>query len=208
LLWQICAYVDDFAAAARTGHELIPAFDSLLTFLHYRLLPYMAEEERRFRGEHLTPAEHHQQLTDHNQIRDSVEVIEGAETEALSLLATAALVTRIDEHAQREQSWITGYGQRIQGIGDDEAFANWALPLLLTEDIDIEALPSDYADTLVLARLLRMRRGESLRLRARHDLHPLWRQLRARDQGGHAWAYQTAGPRNWVACITRREICP
>lgn len=206
LLWQICAYVEEFTNAAQTGRELIPAFDSLLTFLHYRLLPYLTAEERQLPGKQLTPEECDQQRADHNEIRDGVEAIEAAETEARSLIATATLVTRIDEHTRREQSWITDNGQRLQDVGDDDALAHWAFPLLITDDVDVDTLPAGYGDELVLTRLLRMRCGETLRLRAGHDLRPLWRQLRARNQGEHAWVYETTGPRNWVACITRREI--
>ena len=78
-------------------------------------------------------------------------------------------------------------------------------PLLLTDDIDLDTLPAGFADTLVLTRLQRMRHGETVRLRGRHNLDPLWQQVRTRYPGEHAWAYETTGPENWVACISRRE---
>ncbi len=205
LLWQICAYVDELIDAARTGRGLIRAFETLLKFLHYRLVPYLVAEEQDLAAHGLQPAHRIQQLTEHNEIRETIEAIEAAETESRTLLATAALVTRIDQHARCEQSWIANNDHRASEVVHDDSAAGWVLPLLLTDDIDLDTLPAEAADALVLTRLLRMRCGEMLRLRARHDLHPLWRQLRARNHGDHAWVYETAGPENWVACITRLE---
>ena len=44
----------------RRGERLTPAYDALLTFLHYRLLPYLAEEERELTGGRLR--DHHMTL--------------------------------------------------------------------------------------------------------------------------------------------------
>jgi uncharacterized protein (DUF2249 family) len=206
LLWQICAYVDELVEAARSGRGLIAAFDTLLKFLRYRLLPYLTAEERQLAAAELPPAHRAQQLIDHDEIRESVESIETAQTEALTLLATAALVSRIDEHVRAEQTWLPGHRHSAPDNTGTDRIAGWVLPLLLTNDIDLDTLPAGSADALVLTRLLRMRCGDAVRLRARHDLHPLWRQLRARNHGDHAWVYEAPGPENWVARITRREI--
>ena len=103
---------------------------------------------------------------------------------------------------RREETWVTDpAGSPVTGTDIDE---EWALPLLLPADIDLDALPDTRRDALVLRRLQRMRHGETLRLRAGHDLHDLWRRQHRLDRTSHAWVYEQSGPTAWVARITRR----
>jgi uncharacterized protein (DUF2249 family) len=204
LVWQTCGYVEDFGDAARAGVGQVSAFDLLLRFLHYRLLSYLSAEERQLAAGDLKPAQRVQQIIDHFEIREAVEAIEAAETEAGALLASDALVTALDAHVRGEESWMPEHGGSASDVSAG-ATAGWALPLLLTDDIDLDTLPTGFADELVLTRLQRMRCGEALRLRSHRDLASLWQQVRTRCPGEHTWAYETTGPENWVARITRRE---
>lgn len=201
LLWQTCAYAEDLNDAARTGVRLTPAHDAMLEFLHYRLLPYLTNEERQLAPDQLRD-DHLLRLlaTDHERLRADVENIESSRTRRLLALAAAALVDRLDRHVRREESWLAD----PFGAPQQSDLQDWALPLLFSDVIDLDALPFEHREALVRQRLARLRPGESVRLQAGSDLHPLWRWLHAVDHNAHSWVYEEDGPGRWQARITRR----
>ncbi len=205
LLWQTCAYADELIETADSHRRLAPTYDAMLGFLHHRLLPYLVGEESRLgetalRDAHLA----HTLLADHDRLRDDVENVEASRTRRLLSLAAAALVERLGRHVQREESWVTDATAHEPARPTD--LASWALPLLLDDDIEIDALPAEGRDVLVLERLRRMRPGESVRLHAGHDLHPLWLRHQRGSRGAHAWVYEENGPRRWSVRVTRRHL--
>ena len=194
LLWQTCSYADALVTAATSGGPLGTPYDAMLGFLHYRLLPYLSSEERA-----LLPSER-ALIGDHNRIRGDVEDLDLARTRRTLATTSAALVRRLDEHVQREDAL------GVTGPGGGRPPAAWALPLLLTDEIDLTALPPDSAAPLVLARLRRMRNGETVLLHGDYDLHVVWRRLHAVAPGDHAWSYDRTGPDRWTARVTRRDL--
>ena len=202
LLWQTCAYADDLVAAATFRGPLGTRYDAMLGFLHYRLLPYLSDEERALLADPALDSVQHGLLDEHDRIRGHVEDLGRASTRHALARSTAALVRRLDLHVQREDG-LTGTTER-SGAGAPPAA--WALPLLLGDEIDLAGLPPDSRDTLVLERLRRMRLGETVLLHADRDLHPVWRRLHAVAPGEHSWAYVVAGPDRWTAEVTRRDI--
>jgi uncharacterized protein (DUF2249 family) len=205
LLWQTCAYVENLTDAVQSRQRVAPAYDAMLQFLHYRLLPYLSKEERqlppsKLRDEHLSRL----LLADHERLRDDVDNIEGSRTRRLLTLASDVLVDRLDRHIRREESWIRNPSPGTVTDADADV-DEWALPLLLSDDIDLDALPVDDRDRLVLHRLQQMRGNESVRLHAGYDLHPLWRRLHRCNPHSHVWVYEQEGPDQWTACVARRD---
>jgi uncharacterized protein (DUF2249 family) len=205
LLWQTCAYADDLNDALRTGRRLTLAHDTMLEFLHYRLLPYLTNEERqlapgRFRDDHLLPL----LVTDHERLRADVDNIESSRTRRLLAVAVEALVGRLGRHVRREECWLADpYGDPKHADLQD-----WALPLLFNDVIDVDALPREHRAALVRQRLAWLRPGETVRLCAASDLHPLWQQQHACDRNTRSWAYEKDGPTQWQVRITCRvEDC-
>lgn len=199
LVWQTCAYADDLTEAARSGRGLTKAYDAMLEFLHYRLLPYLSDEERqlppdRLRDDHLLRL----LVTDHERLRADVDNIESSRTRPVLVLATDALVDRLDRHVRREESWIA---PEQLAVPDIDA---WALPLLLDDQIDIDALPQERSADLVRHRLGWLRPGEALYLESRSDLHPLWRRIHAVDGNRYVWVYDEDGPTRWHVKVSRR----
>ena len=199
LLWQTCAYADDLGDAARSGRRLTAAYDAMLEFLHYRLLPYLRDEERnlppaRLRDEHMMRL----LLSDHNRLRADVDNIESSRTRRVLTLATEAFVDRLDRHVRREEAWIRPADTAAPDV------ESWALPLLLDDEIDVDALPKDHRTTLLCRRLMWLRPGETVRLDSRSDLHPVWRAVRVPDHDAYGWVYEEDGPTRWRARITRR----
>jgi uncharacterized protein (DUF2249 family) len=206
LLWQTCAYADDLRDASRTGRRLAPAHDAMLEFLHYRLLPYLTDEERRLsrdrlRDDHLLET----LVADHERLRADVDNVEWSRTRRLVALAAAALDDRLDRHVRREESWLAS---SLDDAGQADV-ADWALPLLVGDLVDLDALPAVHRDALVRRRLAWLHPGESVRIRANHDLHRLWRRLHASQQNAYSWLYEEDGPSSWRVRITRRadQIC-
>lgn len=128
LLWQTCAYAEDLTDAAAAGRRLTPVHDAMLGFLHYRLLPYLATEERHLpvtylRDRHMLDL----LLTDHERLRADVDNIVSSRTRRVLVLATTALVDRLDRHVRREERWI-----KEDAVCEDPAVvADWAVPLVL-----------------------------------------------------------------------------
>ncbi len=202
LLWQTCAYADDLTDAVREGRRLVQAHDAMLEFLHYRLLPYLGEEERQLPPERLRD-EHMRWLliADHDRLRDDVDTLETSRTRQLLTLATQALVHRLDRHVHREQVWVA----EPAGARSGPVVPEWALPLLLTDPIALDALPAEHRDRLVLQRLTWLRPGEVVHLESSRDLHPLWQRQFARDHDGYVWVHDEIGPPRWRAQVSRRQ---
>lgn len=202
LLWQTCAYADDLSDAARSGHPLTGPYDAMLEFLHYRLLPYLTEEERRLPKTRLRDERMRRLLlTDHERLRDDVDNIEGSRTRRLLALTADALVNRLDRHVSREETWVADHGPEPATEEDQQS---WALPLLFADDIDLDSLPAAHRERLALQRLAWMRPSEVVLLQAGEDLHPLQLRQNSYSPDSHVWVYQREGPGLWRARITRR----
>lgn len=201
LLWQTCSYADEFIDAVHSGHPAARAHDAMLEFAHYRLLPYLTDEERRLPAGELRDDRLAQLLLeDHARIRRGVDNIEAGRTRQLVALAAEGLVERLDRHIRREETWITS----DPAPSEHSSNTSWALPLVFSGAIDLDALPPDTRERLVLQRLDWMRTGETLLLESSRDLHPLWLLDHRRDPHRFAWVYEQDGPTRWRARITRR----
>jgi len=203
LLWQTCAYVEDLGDAARSGSSLTPAYDAMLEFLHYRMLPYLRDEERQLPAT-LWPDGHVLQLlvTDHEQLRADVENVEASRTRRMLQRTATMLVDRLARHVGREEAWFGDDPSRECTSPD---VSNWSLPLLIGDVVDVDALPPDHCDSLIRQRLGWMRAGEVLRLESGSDLHQMWSRQHTVDRNAHIWVYEQAGPRRWRVRITRRD---
>ena len=197
LLWQTCAYADDLVTAATSRGPLGTRYDVMLEFLHHRLLPYLSSEER---GLPTVAHDAAELIEDHNRIRSDVDDLDRAPTRRALAGASTALVLRLDQHVLRED--LLRPAEPLFGPPP----AAWALPLLLSDEIDLADLPPDDAQALVVERLRRMRLGETVLLHADNDLHPVWRRLHTVAPGEHGWAYLLAGPQRWTAEVTRRDL--
>lgn len=201
LLWQTCAYADELGETAASGGRLTPAYDALLEFLHYRLLPYLAREERELpRGPVQDPGLLRILAGEHDRLRTDVDGLESSRTLRQLTAAASSLVVRLDRHVRREERWLADLtGDRAQAEVQD-----WPFPLLFGDVIDVDALPVDRRDALVRQRLVWMAADDVVLLESAHDLHPLWRWQHAVDRNSHVWAYELDGPLRWRVRITRR----
>lgn len=202
LLWQTCAYADELIDAVKNRRQRVgPAHDAMLEFAHYRLLPYLADEEHCLPADQLRDSQLSQLLfDDHARIRRGVDNIEAARTRQLLAVAADGLVERLDRHLRREEAWVIDPTSPTRPAADD-----WAVPLLLCDEINIDTLPDEAAPRLVLQRLGWMRDGDVVHLESTRDLHPLWCRQHACDPYSHVWVYERSGPDRWRARVTRRS---
>lgn len=203
LLWQLCAHADELTEAVGSEEDFAPALHGMLTFLHYRLLPYLIAEESRLQPAQLRD-EHMAELlvTDHRRLRSGVENLESSRTRGLASLAADALANQLDRHLRREESWVVDARAGAEsGVDIDD----WEVLLRFSDFIDVDSLPAKFDEDLVLRRLQAMRCGETLHLQATRNLHDLWRRHQAIDPGSHAWVYEQDGPTHWDIRVTRRD---
>jgi len=203
LLWQVCAHVDELTEAVGSEEDFAPSLHAMLTFLHYRLLPYLIAEESRLQPAQLRD-EHMAELlvTDHRRLRSGVESLESSRTRGLAGIAAAALANQLDRHLRREESWVVDASAGAEGGVDVD---DWEVLLRFSDVVDVDSLPSKFRDDLLLRRLQAMRCGETLRLQATRSLHDLWRRHQAVDPASHAWVYEQDGPTRWDVRVTRRH---
>jgi uncharacterized protein (DUF2249 family) len=206
LLWQTCAYADDLVDNRHSDDLLSTSLETTLRFLHYRLLPYLRAEEQQLADDELADALLTRQLvSEHDGIRAAVDTIETSRTRRTLSIATRSLIERLDRHVQREDACVMESVGILRSAAAYREDHDWALPLMLSDHVDLAALPSGNRDTLVLERLQQMRPGDVLRLHAEQDMHPLWCRQHIRDPGRHAWVYEQDGPHEWTVRVTRRE---
>jgi uncharacterized protein (DUF2249 family) len=74
--------------------------------------------------------------------------------------------------------------------------------------IDLDRLPGPHGADAALDRLLRLRPGDQVELRATSDPGPLWRRVRRNDSGGWGITTIEQGPPRWRVGITRRPPEP
>lgn len=117
LIWQTCAYAEELRDAARSGARLTPAFDALLEFLRYRLLPYLRAEERQLTPPQLTD-DHVSRLllADHDRLRARVRDLEAGRTRRTVVAACDALVDALDRHVRREERWLDAARRRAGSV--------------------------------------------------------------------------------------------
>jgi uncharacterized protein (DUF2249 family) len=70
--------------------------------------------------------------------------------------------------------------------------------------VDLADLPGPLGVDAVVSRLLRLRAGEQVELRANTDPAPIWRRLAMGDPGGYGFSYLARGPGQWRVQVTRR----
>jgi uncharacterized protein (DUF2249 family) len=206
LLWQTCAYADDLVDNVHSDAGLSVSLETTLRFLHYGLLPYLRLEERQLAGSDLGDAHlTHLLVSEHDEIRAVVDTIETSRTRQALSIATRSLIERLDRHVRREDACVMESVSTVRCAMAYREAHDWALPLMLSDHVDLDALPSGNRDTLVLERLQHMRPGDVLHLHADYDMHRLFCRQHTRDPGRHAWVYEQDGPHEWTVRVTRRE---
>ena len=183
----------------------------LLDYLHLEVLRHIIDEEWLiFRMSHHAPEDLAPLRQDHLDLRGTIEELadmagRGVDGSATELSRTTRdLLVRLDDHIRAEQDLLTAHDEMPSTAILGSRPHAW---YDLTEGpvINLAELPGPLGVDAVMSRLLRLRRGEQVELRANTDPAPVWRRLAMADPGGYGFSYLAQGPEQWRVQVTRRQ---
>jgi len=210
LLREVTARAEGVLSEADAGRWPRQQLHVLLDYLYLELLRHIVDEEwLLFRMSHHGPEDLAPLRQDHLDLRGTIEELadmagRGVDGSATELSRTTRnLLVRLEDHIRAEHDLL---------ITHDEAPSTARLGSRphawydLTEGpvVDLADLPGPLGVDAVMSRLLRLRAGEQVELRANADPAPIWRRLAMDDPGGYGFSYLARGPAQWRVRITRR----
>jgi uncharacterized protein (DUF2249 family) len=210
LLREVTTRAEGVLSEADVGRWPQQQLQGLLDYLHLELLRHIIDEEwLLFRMSHHAPEDLAPLRQDHLDMRGTIEEladmagrgVDGSATELSR--ATRNLLARLDDHIRAEQDLLTAQEEVPSTASLGSRPHAW---YDLTEGpvVDLAELPGPLGADAVMSRLLRLRRGEQVELRANTDPAPVWRRLAMADPGGYGFSYLERGPGQWRVQVTRR----
>jgi uncharacterized protein (DUF2249 family) len=186
----------------------------LLDYLRYEVLDQAVTTERLLFpliGEGLADSRIHQLVDDHVHLRELADQLanmataNGVRSEAGDLVELLdALDEFLDRHMRTEETLLSGTTSAgVESLRQPFRCHLW-FPLTEGSEVDLDALPREFAHRAALERFSRLRPGEKLLLRSNRELGGLWDVLSYGRPGEYGWAYLEEGPKRWRAEVTRR----
>jgi uncharacterized protein (DUF2249 family)/hemerythrin-like domain-containing protein len=186
----------------------------LLDYLRYEVLDQAVTTERLLFPlvtEGLANSGIRQLVADHVQLRELTDRLADVATATGDPKARddlANLLLALDEflvrHMREEEALLsTTTSSGVESLRQPFRCHLW-FPLTEGPDVDLDALPREFAHRAVLERFSRLRLGERLLVRSSRELEGLWNVLSCGRPGEYAWAYLEEGPNRWRAEVTRR----
>jgi uncharacterized protein (DUF2249 family) len=210
LLGEVTVRAEGVLSEADAGRWPQQQLQGLLDYLHLEVLRHIIDEEwLLFQMSHYAPEDLAPLRQDHLDLRGTIEELadmarRGVDGSATELSRTTRnLLVRLDNHIRAEQDLLTAQDEVPSTASLGRRPHAW---YDLTEGpvIDLAELPGPLGVDAVMSRLLRLRRGERVELRANTDPAPVWHRLAMADPGGYGFSYLARGPGQWRVQITRR----
>ena len=210
LLREVTARAEGVLSEADAGRWPQQELQGLLDYLHLEVLRHIIDEEwLLFRMSHHAPEDLAPLRQDHLDLRGTIEELadmasRGVDASAAELARTTRnLLVRLDKHIRAEQDLLTTHDEVPSTASLGSRPHAW---YDLTEGpvVNLAELPGPLGLDAVMSRLLRLRPGEQVELRANTDPAPVWRRLAMADPGGYGFSYLARGPEQWRVHITRR----
>ena len=208
---EVTARAEGVLSEADAGRWPRQQLRQLLDYLHLEVLRHIIDEEWLiFRMSHHAPEDLAPLRQDHLDLRGTIEELadmagRGVDGSATELSRTTRdLLVRLDDHIRAEQDLLTAHDEMPSTAILGSRPHAW---YDLTEGpvINLAELPGPLGVDAVMSRLLRLRRGEQVELRANTDPAPVWRRLAMADPGGYGFSYLAQGPEQWRVQVTRRQ---
>jgi uncharacterized protein (DUF2249 family) len=188
---------------------------ALVDYLHLEVLRQIVDEEwLLFRSARQTADEMARLRADHLELRLTIEELAqasagGQTVRPAQLSATVRdLLAELDAHLAAEEKVLTVAETAAPSVTSLGAQPHEWYALTQGPVIDLDRLPGPHGADAALDRLLRLRPGEHVELRATSDPGPLWRRVRRSDSGGWGITTIEKGPPRWRVGITRRPPEP
>lgn len=212
LLRQVAARAEELLTAAADGRWPGAELAALAGYAQAEVLRQISDEETL-----LFPAAPVRQAAalarDHTRLRSAAELLARAASGEQPMPAAQvaavvrAFVTQLERHLSAEENLLAS--QRApQGVPGTAALGGhpheW---YQLTEGpvINLDTLPDGQAVAAAADRLLRMRRGEQVELRAGTGLDPVWREVSKLSPDGYQFTVLQDSPGRWRMRVTRRH---
>ncbi|MFI5064712.1 MAG: hemerythrin domain-containing protein [Streptosporangiales bacterium] len=148
---------------------------------------------------------------DHARLRACTEILARSPSreQALSLgglaAATRDFVRQLERHLRAEEELLAA-DRALATVPATTALGShphgW-YPLTEGPVIDLDALPAGQATGAVVARLLRLRRGEQVELHSSTAIALAWQEIDRLSPGGYGFVVLQDGP--WQVRVTRRH---
>jgi uncharacterized protein (DUF2249 family) len=153
----------------------------------------------------------HQLFDDHMRLRDLADQLAntaaaaGDRPEAGDLVELLDILEEfLDRHMRTEEAFLSGTTSAgVESLRQPFRCHLW-FPLTEGPEVDLDALPREFAHRAALERFSRLRPGEKLLLRSSRELDSLWNVLSCGRPGEYGWAYLEEGPERWRVELTRR----
>lgn len=212
LLRQVAARAEELLTAAADGRWPGAELAALAGYAHAEVLRQISDEETL-----LFPAAPVRQAAalarDHTRLRSAAELLARAAAgeQPMPAAQVAAVVrdfaTQLERHLSAEENLLAS--QRApRGVPGTAALGGhpheW-YPLTEGPVINLDALPDGQAVAAATDRLLRMRRGEQVELRAGTGLDPVWQEISKLSPDGYQFTVLQDGPGRWRMRVTRRQ---
>ncbi|MGI8867744.1 MAG: hemerythrin domain-containing protein [Mycobacteriales bacterium] len=211
MLTEVTARTTDLLAEADQGRWPQQELQQLLDYLHLEVLRQVVDEEwLLFRNSHHDPQSLTPLREDHLELRRLVEILADVAADAsrrspAALAATTReLLTKLQTHIDSEEQ-LLGASDHEPSVGALGRTPHTWYPLTEGPLIDLDDLPGPQGADAVLGRLLRLRGGEQVDVRASSDPLPIWRRLASADPDCYGFDYQEQGPPRWRVRVTRRQ---
>jgi len=152
-----------------------------------------------------------QLVDDHVQLRDLTDQLANVATANGNQKAgddLAKLLGALDDflvqHMRAEEALLSATTSAgVESLRQPFRCHLW-FPLTEGPEVDLDALPREFAHRAVLERFSRLRLGERLLVGSNRELDGLWNLLSCGRPGEYAWAYLEEGPNRWRVEVSRR----
>jgi uncharacterized protein (DUF2249 family)/hemerythrin-like domain-containing protein len=201
-------------AALGTGRWPRRELDALVAYLRYEVLDQADHEEsllfpRASAGDAPSPvralAEDHGQLRNLTERLAAAATTDGRDDEPAALAELLDdLEESLDRHMRTEQAVLAAATtDGVESLRHPFRCHLW-FPLTEGAELDLDALPREFAHRAALERFARMRPGERLLVRSSSEVDGLWNLLTGSRPGEFGWTYLEEGPDRWRVEVERR----
>jgi uncharacterized protein (DUF2249 family) len=186
------------------------ALAQFLDYLHLEVLRQVVDEEwLLFRNSRNDPQQLSELRAEHQELRrlidDLGEAAAGADVSPRRLAQTTReLVAKLQSHIVAEEQALGSESVDPPSMSALGSTPHGWYALIAGDVIDLDAVPGPQGTDAALGRMLRLRAGERLELRASSDPYPIWRRLAQADPGGYGFTYLQTGPPQWRVQLERR----
>lgn len=211
LLNAVTARANDVLGETDQDRWPVTALYQLLDYLHLEVLRQIVDEEwLLFRNSHHAPEQLANLREDHLELRRLIDDLNQAATDEANrspqrlATITRELLAKLHAHIAAEELVLADPAIELPSMSALGSTPHTWYDLTAGPVIDLDAVPGPRGVDAAAGRILRLRAGEHVELRASSDPYPIWQRLASSDPGGYGFTYLQTGPPRWRVQLDRR----